>query len=203
MKVTRLVLLLTGLAAVIALYFARQPDTGVDDTPDSTEVDAGPDIYASGVTFDQLRPDGRLHYRLNASEISQYNADNLTRMSEPLLHLLNPGQQPWDIEARRGYLRKQAASEGTDEDVVFLRESVTMTQLHPTNGRITLRGEAFYIYPDRQYAESSQSVMIDTEVGRTRAAGLRADLASGVLSLKSSDEQRVHTIVLPEQFKKS
>ena len=34
-------------------------------------------------------------------------------------------------------------------------------------------------------------------------AGLRADLTSGVLTLSSAETQRVHTIVLPEQFKKS
>ena len=44
--------------------------------------------------------------------------------------------------------------------------------------------------------------MIDTEVGRTKAAGMRANLESGVLSLISAQHQRVHTIVLPEQFKK-
>ena len=58
-----------------------------------------------------------------------------------------------------------------------------------------------YIYPDRQYAETDQAVMIDTNAGRTKAVGLAAYLDRSVLELSSNETQRVHSIVLPYQFK--
>jgi len=162
-----------------------------------------PDIYAEDVLFNQLRGDGSLHYRLQAEVIRQFNRDQLTRLTEPDLHLLNPEQPPWDIGARHGYIRKRPGPDGNPEEVVYLREAVELVQQHPQNGQITLRSESFYIYPNRQFAETDQNVMIDTEVGRTQAAGMTANLQTGLLNLTSNSGQRVHTIVLPEQFKNS
>ena len=200
-----------SLAAIVLLVLLQQLDVlqlfsaaELEPDEDTTEsLDVGPDIFATTVEFDQLPPDGALHYRLKADTIHQYNEDQLTRMEQPRIHLTNPERPPWDIVARRGYMRKQHDHRGVPEDVVFLRESVEMIQLHPTNGPVTLRGESFYIYPGRQYAESAQDVMIDTEVGRTHAGAMQADFDSGLLKLTSNNKQRVHTIVLPEQFKKS
>lgn len=202
-----------SLAAIVLFVLVQQLDvlqliTATEPEPEPGEatieaLDVGPDVFATAVEFNQLHPDGALHYRLKADTIRQYNEDQLTRMAQPRIHLTNPEQPPWDIVAMRGYMRKQRNQQGVPEDVVFLSESVEMVQLHPTNGPVTLRGESFYIYPARQYAESAQNVMIDTEVGRTHAGAMQADFDSGLLKLSSNSEQRVHTIVLPEQFKKS
>jgi LPS export ABC transporter protein LptC len=179
---------------------------GSDQQPrqsQETVIVTEPDIYGVDVLFNQLRPDGSLHYRLNATAIRQFSKDQLTRMTDPQLHLINPDQPPWDINANHGYIRKRSDPAGVPEDVVYLREQVLMTQRHPERGQLTMRSESFYIYPDRQFAETDQDVMIDTEVGRTKAAGLQADLETGLLTLTSKATQRVHTIVLPEQFKKT
>ena len=194
-----------AVIAVVAAYAMYQligtdvPEQSEKETIILTE----PDVFGEDVLFNQLRADGSLHYRLRASAIRQFNSDELTRMTTPELHLTNIKQPPWDIGSRHGYIRSRTNPEGNPEEVVYLRDTVKMVQEHPVNGQITLRSESFYIYPDRQYAETDQDVMIDTEVGRTTAAGMRADLKTGTLNLSSSSSQRVHTIVLPEQFKNS
>ena len=203
MGLLRSVLLIALALAIGAFLFFSDTEVTTDTPAVDEGVDTEPDVYGKDVTFRQLRPDGSLHYRLRASTIRQFDLDQLTRMAQPQLHLLNPEQPPWDIESNHGYIRKRSGPRGQPEDVVFLREEVELVQLHPENGLITMRSESFYIYPDRQYAETDQDVMIDTEVGRTKAAGLRANLENGVLSLSSAQHQRVHTIVLPEQFKNS
>ncbi len=189
-------------AAAVVVYQLVGKDT---EPPSDTEIIIRnePDIYAEDVLFNQLRADGQLHYRLQADVIRQFDREQLTRLTEPDLHLINPEQPPWDIGARHGYIRKRQGPDGSPEEVVYLRESVELVQQHPQNGIITLRSESFYIYPNRQFAETDQNVMIDTEVGRTEAAGMKADLQSGLLNLSSNSGQRVHTIVLPEQFKNS
>jgi lipopolysaccharide export system protein LptC len=57
------------------------------------------------------------------------------------------------------------------------------------------------LYPARQYAETDQDVMIDSHIGRTTATGLEGDLQLGMLRFFSSRSARVHTVLLPEQFK--
>ena len=203
MDLLRILLLGGGVLIVAAIVWLW--DSGESEPADinDTSVDTEPDVFAQDVEFHQLQPDGTLHYRLRATNIRQYDLDQLTRMSQPQLHLVSETQPPWDVASRHGYIRQRSGPTGEIEDVVYLREEVELVQVHPENGLVTLRSESFYIYPDRQFAETDQDVIIDTEVGRTKAAGLRADLTSGVLTLSSAETQRVHTIVLPEQFKKS
>lgn len=189
------------LSAVWSMQNQKTTDQGNNnDTPIERN---DPDMYGHNVLFSQLREDGQLHYRLRAKTIRQFDSENLTRMEVPRLHLRPTQQPPWEIRSSAGSIRKTAAQDGTLEDVVFLSEQVNMLQNHPVNGTITLRSDSFYLYPDRQYAQTHQDVTIDTAVGRTTAAGLKADFETGVLTLSSSQAQRVHTIVLPAQFKKS
>jgi len=189
-----------AIIAAVALYQIVLTGPSSDTPADETIVNE-PDVYGENISFNQLLPDGTLHYRLDASAIRQFVSEDLTRLDEPHLHLVNAPQPPWDIASNHGYIRKRLDPDGNPEEVVYLREDVRLIQTHPVNGQVTLRSQAFYVYPDRQYAETDLNVMIDTDVGRTQAAGLKADLQSGLLTLSSSNAQRVHTIVLPEQFK--
>jgi lipopolysaccharide export system protein LptC len=194
-----------GLLIAIILGVAYQLRDN-DDTaalPATGSVETEPDVYGQNVIFKQLRADGTLHYRMHADTIRQFNSQELTRMTQPRLRLLNPHQPPWDIASNHGYIRKRLAPSGNVEEVVFLREEVKLVQSHQNNGVITMSADSFYIYPHREYAETDQDVTIDTNVGRTKAAGLKADLATGLIRLSSNTRQRVHTIVLPEQFKKT
>jgi lipopolysaccharide export system protein LptC len=198
--------LAAGLAMVVAAAAALwawqdSPDASPVNHANSTSTE--PDVFGQNVRFNQLRPDGSLHYSLMASAIRQFEAEELTRMTAPELKLINLDQPPWDIAAKHGYIRRQSSPIGTPEEVVFLREQVELLQNHPEMGMVTMRSAAFYIYPDRQFAETDQDVIIDTNVGRTKAGGLQANLENGLLKLSSSARQRVHTIVLPEQFQKN
>jgi lipopolysaccharide export system protein LptC len=192
-------------AATLAAFLLYQPtDTQAPDAAGNDEVIVNePDVYGADIAFDQLLPDGSLHYRLEAEAIRQFDSEDLTRLVQPQLHLINAEQPPWDIASGHGYIRRHLDPDGNLEEVVYLRENVKLIQTHPVNGLVTLRSQALYIYPARQYAETDLDVMIDTDVGRTEAAGMKADLESGLLKLSSNDAQRVHTIVLPEQFKNS
>ncbi|XOV84287.1 MAG: LPS export ABC transporter periplasmic protein LptC [bacterium] len=183
------------------LFGSRQDNSATSLSVPETLSESEPDIYGHGVRFTQLRDDGSLQYELTASAIRQFQDNNLTSLVNPSLKMHNPEKPPWDIRAEHGYIRGAQQDEQNDE-VVYLREQVVLEQNNPARGLITMRSETLYFYPARQYAETDQSVMIDTQVGRTRAAGMQAFLDTGLLKLMSNETQRVHTIVLPEQFKK-
>ncbi len=181
---------------------SRQDRTeGLNGT--DTLIESEPDIFGHSVTFTQLRNDGSLQYELTASAIRQFQDNGLTTMVSPSLKVHSSEQPPWDIRSNHGYIRGAQSESEDKEEVVYLREKVLLEQNNPDRGFITMRSEAMYFYPDRQYAETDQGVMIDTQVGRTRAGGMQAYLDTGLLNLMSNGTQRVHTIVLPEQFKKS
>ena len=200
-------------ALLLAIYFFNESASEEKEAQSTRIENQEPDTYGERVRYRQLRADGSMQYQLNAQSIRQYEKQELTHMQTPKLHLTSATSAPWDIRAERGILNKKTAPDGQPEDVVFLRNNVEMAQAHPTNGELVLRSEAFYIFPNRNFAQTHEDVMIDTEVGRTRAAGLTADLGNGVLHLVSRPglpgldgqprgKQRVHTIILPEQFKK-
>lgn len=191
-----------GIVLALALIWQLRQETPTESAIEDTLIESEPDIYGQDVEYTQLRADGSVQYQLEASAIRQFQDDNLTSMTNPRLTLLNPDQAPWDIRSNHGYMRSATGTEKDKEEVVYLREEVTVEQNNIQQGLITMRSETMYFYPDRQYAETDQGVMIDTEVGRTTAAGMRAFLDTGLLSLSSNETQRVHTIVLPEQFKK-
>ena len=160
-----------------------------------------PDLYMEDALITQFQPNGSMKYQLHSTQIRHFERDNLTRLAAPVLTLHNPDRPPWKIDAAQGYIRRRADEHGAPEEVVFLRRDVGLEQRFEDGRRLRIESPSLYIYPDRQFAETEQAVMIDTEVGRTTAVGLRGDLQRGLLKLFSSTQQRVHTIVLPGQFK--
>ena len=200
----RFVLAFCCLALIVWLGYQQfyAPDKARSaESSDNTEPNHA-DVYGETINFTQLKPDGRVHYKLQAQTITQYEDDQLSYLEEPRLHLTSADAAPWDIQAKLGKIEQRGTADGQLEDVVFLTEDVVMVQSDPNNGLTTLRSAAFQIYPDREFAETDQNVMIDTQVGRTMAGGMQTDMATGLLILRSSPTQRVHTIILPEQFKR-
>ena len=220
---------LVALILGAGTYFLFSTDS--DQQENTVRQDAAPteqaDLFAQNVTFDQLNADGTLNYRLVAASITQYPANERaaerTELDQPNFHLVNQEDPPWDISSEHGELRLLEHDDAEAEEILYLTKNVVMHQIHPINGELTIRSDSFTIFPQREFAETEDDVIIDSKVGRTEAAGMRADLSGGVMSLTSSPEQgqpvtsggaeigedpatfprikRVHTVILPEQFK--
>lgn len=177
------------------------------------ELQDEPDLYIDSAVIHQFNADGSRKYLLRAERVSHFDnkpeqnspADasidrSLTRMEQPDLLLTPPNAEPWQATANYGYVRQRNAPEGGLEEVVFLRENVELEQKRTPPAFISVRGSALYLYPDREFVESSESVTIDTHTGRTTASNMRGNLATGVLQMSGTTTQ-VQTIVLPFQFK--
>ena len=201
-------ILLLG-AAGIGFFLSVGPSQqiGSEQSGESSGAET-PELFATDVSFQQLNPDGSLYYQLDAAAIEQFEGRNTTELDQPDIHLTNANGPPWDISAESGVLTQQSLAPGAAADpavdpggdVVTLINSVEMIQIHPQNGTVRVNSDKFMLYPQEQFAQTDEDVMIDTEVGRTQAAGMHVDLDSGVITLKSDPQQRIHTIILPEQF---
>lgn len=196
-------ILLATLVVAAVLWWLQRP---APDNPTATnalpeELLGEPDLYLEGAKIRQYDADGGLSYRLLADYIRHFETDAITRLTLPDLTLFNHTALPWRSTAGQGFIRQEIGPAGVPEELVFLRDNVELQQREDNGRFMKLRSDHMYVYPDRQYAQTDRSVTIDTEVGRTKAAGMAADLAAGKVELSSSASQRVQTIVLKDQFK--
>jgi lipopolysaccharide export system protein LptC len=160
-----------------------------------------PDLYMENATITQFADDGAVRYRLLSSEVRHYEDDRLTRLLAPTMTLFRAPQPPWFARSDEGFVRDREAADNTAGEVILLRDNVHLEQRKPN--RIEISAPTLYVYPDRQFAETNQPVIIDTDSGRTTAVGMSGDLNTSLLNLSSGSSDRVHTVVMPGQFKRA
>jgi lipopolysaccharide export system protein LptC len=191
---------LSGLAVVVviaagALFINRAT---APDSRGLLDPDVGPDIYMEGAVLRQFGADGLLQYELTTATLRFFEHNDTAHLEAPLLILYDSARRAWQVRALEGVLHSPTVS-GAGADRVRLLNDVL---LEPVERReqIRLSTSMLTLYPDRQYAETDQAVIIDGDVGRTAAAGLEGDLQGGLLKLFSSPERPVQTVLLPGQF---
>lgn len=194
-------MLLIAAAAVAAgaLWIERQGDPDQQAEPLPPELREEPDLFINDAVIHQFRADGKRKYLLRAETVRHFEDQALTRLQQPNL-LLEGQDDPWNATADYGHVRKRPNPSGVLEEVVFLRQNVELSQTREPPRYLSMRSASLYLYPDREYVETDESVTIDTHTGRTKASSMKGNLDTGVLRLKG-DAKQVQTIVLPFQFK--
>jgi|GEM_PF-3380646 len=211
MNLLRTILVLCVVAALIAWLLPAATEgtkaNNASEVPDALpDLQSEPDLRLGGATITEFSTTGEIRYQLEAEAMARYENHDETLLGAPNLRIEpeTPGGSPWDVVSLDGAIKQTPKPDGTQEPVVLLRRSVVLKQLDTTTGRplLTIRSETVDLYPDRQFASSPTDVMIDSDVGRTQASSMEGDLESGKLLLSSELQKPVHTIVLPNQFKK-
>jgi LPS export ABC transporter protein LptC len=194
--------LLVAIACV--LLFVSLRDRGGNQRPDAVALGlAGePDLRMEKAEITQYDEAGAVRYRLWSEEIRHFESEAQTHLASPTLTLDRAPQPPWLASAKQGIVKFQAAADGKLEEVVLLSEGVHL-QHGDAASRIDVTCPTLTIYPDRRFAETDQPVMISSDSGSTVAVGFSGDLNSGRIKLSSKPTQRVHTVVLPGQFKRA
>ena len=193
------VLLAVG-ALLLTFYFAPWR-AGVAPGALPPELADEPDLLMQGASITQFQEDGSVQYRLQAREIRHFEEERFTRLLAPDLELHSEPDPPWRVTAERGEIHGSAGAPGGEQ--VLLRDGVVVHQAGAGADFITIRSETLNLHPERKYAETEGDVMIDTDIGRTAARGMQADLTRGSMKLSSGKDAAVHTIVQREQFQAS
>ncbi len=174
----------------------------IEVSPNERPVSAGePDLFMEKAAITQYGDDGTVRYRLLSSEVRHYEEDRITRLVAPTMTLYRAPQPPWFARSKEGLVHDTDTIDGKRDEVILLRDDVHLEQQEPN--RIEISTPTLYVYPDREFAETDQPVIIDTTSGRTHAVGMSGDLNTSLLKLSSSASERVHTIVMPGQFKRA
>ncbi|MCB1684793.1 MAG: LPS export ABC transporter periplasmic protein LptC [Pseudomonadales bacterium] len=198
----RILWLFTALACGLGALLLFEPLGEPEELPEVPVSVAGePDLHIEDAVISQYAAGGSMKYRLSARQIRHFDSQRATRLTEPDLILYREPHPPWRITAERGFIRPRQGSTDASEEQVFLRDNVRMQQQTGNGGFLSLGTTSLTVYPDSRYATTDQDVMIDSDLGRTQAGGLNGDLQQGNLELTSDATHRVHTILLPDQFK--
>ncbi len=133
----------------------------------------------AGVTW-QYDENGILTYRLKSPRATHLDDRGQYRLVEPTAMLLDedPTIPPWTVSAERGTVSDKGGTLKLEKDVHAERDPVEAT------GRLELRTERLWIYPNEQLAQSDTPSRLSetTDAGATRwtseAARLELDWAT-------------------------
>ena len=172
-------------------WFLAKPEEEVDFTPEND-----PDLYMLNATINHFGPEGELQHRINAQRFTHFPMTDVTTMQLPALALgRTRDSDPWEITSSEGRI---LPSSDYREEVVELWSNVLASQSGKGNQFVTFETNSLTVYPERDYAETDESVLIKNQNGQTTAAAMKAFLNTGKFMFYSTPTHRVITIFLPD-----
>jgi lipopolysaccharide export system protein LptC len=175
--------------ALTVNWFMTEPEEESDFTSRNE-----PDLYMLNATIRQFSPEGKLQYRIAANRFTHFPLTDVTTMTLPALTLARTqDSDPWEITSSKGRI---LPSSDYREEVVELWSDVRASQSGNERDLVTIETNSLTVYPDRDYAETDEPVLIKNLSGRTTAAAMKAFLTTGKFMFYSTPKQRVTTIFL-------
>ena len=154
-----------------------------------------PDIYMLNASITQYADTGAIRHRIDAHRFTHFPLTDITTLRGPELLLYNDNQdEPWDLSAAHGRMLPRVVFR---DEIIELWDEVRVHQEDGEGNFIHITTESLSVYPDNDYAETDQKVIIDDNTGRTVAAGMKAYFTDGRFLFFSHEEQRVRTTLLP------
>jgi len=166
-------------ALLIALgYWNIRPES-FDETQETIGSDTDIDFFMINSRTQQFMEDGKLNYLITANKLEHIKATDITLMNQPDLLLYRSGEQPWHVQSKLGEVAPQGKQVELIEDVRVQRTDAKNRKTLLTTSRMT-------VFPDKEYAETSQAVKIEAANGVTTAIGMKAYLNEGRMLLLSN-----------------
>ncbi|MBD3647813.1 MAG: LPS export ABC transporter periplasmic protein LptC [Pseudomonadales bacterium] len=171
-------------------------DQSVTETAPALPGDNDPDLYMANAEIVSYDESGQIQHRIKASRFTHFPANDVTVLKDPDLDLLTG--EAWNIAARHGQLLPKPAH---PEQMVEFWEHVVATRESPDGGFTNIQTERLSVFPDRDYAETDETVYIDNPSGRTSAAAMKAWFDPGRYQFFSDAGERVNTTLLPDSLR--
>jgi lipopolysaccharide export system protein LptC len=166
-------------ALLIALgYWNIRPES-FDELRSTEAPEASVDFFVVNPHTQQFKEDGSLNYRMKANKLEHIKATDITLMNQPDLLLYRKDEPPWHVQSQRG----EVAPGGKQ---VELLDDVKVQRTDAKNRQTLLSTSRMTVFPDKEYAETSQAVKIEAANGVTTATGMKAYLNEGRMNLLSN-----------------
>jgi len=144
-----------------------------------SKVGQVPDFFISRSMSQVFNTTGELHYTVEATRTDHFENVTTTTFAKPLIEMYRHGEKAWQISSVDGSAYNQG-------ERIELRKDVVIKELQDAPGPLTLETPALDYFPDREYAETNQAVIIRTGKDRTNAIGMKAYLDKDQLQLLST-----------------
>jgi len=168
-----------GLVIVLALavtswwFQYEEKGLGEDKAEDGLVIDYAIRDFEMTAMDEQGQP----RNRLKAVSMEHFSNDDSALLEQPDLLVYREGGEPWRLTSGMAKVYQG----GT---VVHMSEGVQMRRLDDA-GQTTMQVDTpeLWVYSEREYAESSERVVIRDSMGITQAKGMTIDLSAGRLQL--------------------
>jgi lipopolysaccharide export system protein LptC len=178
-SIRQALMLLPIAALLIALgYWNIRPES-FDGQRTTVAPEASVDFYVVNPHTQQFKEDGSLNYQMKADKLEHIKATDITLLNQPDLLLYRQNEAPWHVQSKLGEVAPAGKQVELIDDVRVQRTDNKNRQTLLTTSRMT-------VFPDKEYAETSQAVKIDAANGVTTATGMKAYLNEGRMLLLSN-----------------
>lgn len=135
------------------------------------------DYDLAGFDITTMDSAGQPRYQLQGHSMRHYADDDTAIVLQPRLTVYRHQGAPWLMSAGQAQVAKGA-------ETVLLQEDVKLQRVTDVpQDKIEVQTPALRVMPDRQYADTDQPVTIISDMGVTRAVGMKADLKAEHLEL--------------------
>lgn len=177
-KLRTSLLLFTAAALLAAGYWGLSPGRFMT-TPETHGIDSTIDYYVENARSIQFQEDGKLRYRMVAEHLDHIRSTDITLVTRPDLQLHRGSDYPWHVQSARGEVSPGGAEVELIDEVRVARTDAKGRPTILTTSRLT-------VFPERDYAQTSQPVRIEAANGVTTATGMQAYFNDGRMLLKSN-----------------
>lgn len=170
----------TLLAALLVAvgYWNLSPERFLDNPKAS--VDASTiDYYAINAHTVQYLPNGAMQYEMTADKVEHLKASEVTHLTKPVMDIYRGTTFPWHVVSDR-------AEVNPDGSEVELIDSVRLNRTDQQNRATVITTSRATVFPQKQYAQTDQTVRIDGAGGVTTAKGMKAYLNDSKIHLLST-----------------
>ena len=176
-------LLLVALGNWVSEEGVKQVETRLVEKPETRH-----DYYINDFTITALDKRGQPRHRLEADQLSHFNATETTLLTQPKLQVYEGKKVLWRINAEQGEIQRQ-------QDEVLLQGKVRLVQ-SKTGERAQLRLDTslLRISPEQGRADTDRAVTMIQGNNRIDAVGLQMEQESQRLLLLSQVRGRYETL---------
>lgn len=167
---------LAGLAGLTAIFLSSLQSTLNENDSDNDDV---PRLYMDNFKINRIDNQGLLKYTFTAPHLVQLPNQQGTRVERPEMTIFENGRTLiWSLRAEKGWL-------SPDNDIIRL-ETVNATR-PPASGKypMVLTTSALTLYPEKDFAETTEPVRMESPQVTITGTGLEAYLDQERLNLLS------------------
>ncbi|MCI0505355.1 MAG: LPS export ABC transporter periplasmic protein LptC [Gammaproteobacteria bacterium] len=168
-----LMILLTGAGISWWVMSLTEPD--LDAFTASKE---GPDYFMDNFITAKLSNTGKPLHRLNAERLTHYPQQKYSDVVKPLVTFYDEDSSVWTATANLGKVLGDGKEVQLIDDVNIVSPGTPAT-------KITINTRDLHIVPDKNFAETKNTVVLQQNQNTVTATGMQAYFAVGNIEFKS------------------